>query len=88
MDDLANEVTKRLGGAVATKPEEKEEPKVEPATTSIKEGDVVKIKSGATYYSGKAVPTWVRNKQWIVKEVSGNRVVIDKSTDGKNSIFR
>lgn len=86
MDDLANEVTKRLGGAAATKPEEKEEPKVEPTITSIKEGDVVKIKSGATYYSGKAVPTWVRNKQWIVKEVSGNRAVIDKSTDGKNSI--
>lgn len=86
MGDLAAKVTARLGGAVATKPEEKEEPKVEPTTTSIKEGDVVKIKSGATYYSGKAVPTWIRNKQWIVKEVSGNRVVIDKSTDGKNSI--
>lgn len=83
MGDLAAKVTAKLGGTT-TQPEEKEE-ETETAT-SIKEGDVVKIKSGATYYSGKAVPTWVRNKQWIVKEVSGNRVVIDKSTDGKNSI--
>lgn len=86
MGDLAAKVTAKLGGTTVTKPEEKEEPKTEPVTTSIKKGDVVKIKSGATYYSGKAIPTWVKNKQWIVKEVSGNRVVIDKSTDGKNSI--
>lgn len=55
-------------------------------TTDIKAGDTVKILSSATYYSGKAIPTWVKNKKWIVKEVSGDRVVIDKSSDGKNSI--
>lgn len=55
-------------------------------TTDIKVGDTVKILSSATYYSGKAIPTWVKNKKWIVKEVSNDRVVIDKSSDGKNSI--
>lgn len=55
--------------------------------TSINVGDVVSIKSGATYYNGtKKVPAWVIKKQWVVKSVSGNRVVIDKSKDGQNSI--
>lgn len=49
--------------------------------------DVVTIADNAVYYTtGKAVPAWVRKKQWIVKSVSGSRVVIDKSTDGNNAI--
>lgn len=56
------------------------------ASGSIKAGDEVKITSGATYYNGKAIPTWVKNKNWIVKSVSGDRAVIDKSADGKNAI--
>lgn len=48
---------------------------------------VVSIKKGATYYnSSKIVPDWVLAKKWIVKSLSGNRVVIDKSTDGKSAI--
>ena len=58
-----------------------------PQTTSgVKEGDVVKIASDATYYNGKVVPSWVKNKNWIVSEVSGDRAIIDKSEDGKNAI--
>lgn len=53
---------------------------------SIKAGDEVKIASNATYYNGKAIPTWVKNKNWIVKSVSGDRAVIDQSADGKNAI--
>ena len=53
---------------------------------NIKENDIVKIASNATYASGKNVPSWVKKKNWIVREVSGDRVVIDKSVDGKNSI--
>ena len=54
---------------------------------TIKIGDVVSIASGATYYDGtKKVPDWVLKKQWIVKSASGDRVVVDKSTDGKSSI--
>lgn len=55
-------------------------------TASVKAGDVVKLASNATYYSGKAVPSWVKAKKWIVREVSGDRAVIDKSEDGKNAI--
>mgnify|MGYP000934298563 CR=1 FL=1 len=54
--------------------------------SSVKENDVVKIASGANYYNGKPVPSWVIATNWIVKEVAGDRAVIDKSEDGKNSI--
>ena len=78
MGDLAAKVTAALGAAA--------EP-VKPATpttpSAIKKGDVVRILSGATYYSGKAVPSWVAAKQWIVREVSGDRAVIDKSVTAR-----
>lgn len=58
-----------------------------PATTSsIKKGDLVSIKSGAKYYTGKAIPKWVLNSKWYVASVSGDRAVIDKSDDGLLSI--
>lgn len=58
-----------------------------PATTSsIKKGDLVSIKKGAKYYTGKTVPTWVLNTKWYVASVSGDRAIIDKSEDGKNAI--
>lgn len=57
-----------------------------PATSTVRVGDSVKISSNATYYSGKSIPGWVRNKTWIVLQVNGDRAVIDKSTDGQNSI--
>lgn len=79
--DIANKVNAKLGATTTTVPTA---PTV--TTTDIKAGDTVKILSSATYYNGKAIPTWVKNKKWIVKEVSGDRVVIDKSSDGKNSI--
>ena len=76
--EIAAEVNKRLG-ATETKP-------VEPKpTTTIKAGSLVKI-TGTKYYGGQAIPSWVKAKNWYVKSVSGDRVVIDKSEDGKNAI--
>ena len=49
---------------------------------SFKAGDIVKI-AGSTYYTGKAVPAWVLKKNWAVHSVSGDRVVLGKSADGK-----
>ena len=63
-------------------PEVTEEYKAE-----IAKDDTVTIVKGATYYNGKDVPNWVEAKTWIVKEVSGDRAVIDKSEDGKHSIY-
>lgn len=80
-DEIAEKVTAALGAAA-----EPVKPTTPTAPSIIKKGDVVRILSGATYYSGKAVPNWVAAKQWIVREVSGDRAVIDKSVDGKNAI--
>ena len=78
--EIAAEVNRRLGAAVDTPTEDK------PTTSSVKVGDTVKISSAATYYDGKAIPAWVKAKNWIVREVSGDRAIIDKSVDGKNAI--
>ena len=47
--------------------------------------DLVKI-TGTKYYGRKTIPSWVRNQNWYVREVSGSRVVIDKSENGKHCI--
>lgn len=68
---------------------EKEENTVKPpvnVVNTIKRGDIVKINDNATYYSGKTIPNWVREKTWVVEKVTGDRVVIDESSDGKNAI--
>ncbi len=31
----------------------------------------------------KVIPSWVKNKNWIVSEVSGDRAIIDKSEDAR-----
>jgi hypothetical protein len=53
----------------------------------FKEGDLVVLANDAVYYNGKTVPAWVRAKAWYVKANQvGDRVIIDKSEDGANSI--
>lgn len=66
---------------------------VAPTTTTtssspaaIKVGDTVSIASGATYYTGKAIPSWVIKTQWVVSSIKNDRVVLGKSADGKYSI--
>lgn len=55
-------------------------------TKSISAGDIVSVSSNAVYYNGKDIPDFVVARKWIVKSVSGDRAVIDKSVDGKFSI--
>lgn len=64
----------------------KKEKVVETVKTDIEVGDVVSIKKGAKYYNGMAIPSWVIAKKWIVSSVKGDRVVINKSEDGRNLI--
>lgn len=71
LGDLAAKVTARL---------------TETSNSVISEGDIVSVSSNAVYYNGVDVPDFVVAKKWIVKSVSGDRAVIDKSTDGKFSI--
>lgn len=55
-------------------------------TSTIKKGDLVSIKAGAKYYTGKAVPNWVIDLKWYVDSVSGDRAVINKDENGMFSI--
>lgn len=80
---IAAEVNARLTPA----PVKPGTPKPQPAPApDIKAGDTVSILDNATWYNGSDIPNWVRNKRWIVKSVSGDRVVLGKSDDGKNNI--
>lgn len=78
-DWLRNNATHKA--PVVTKPQTKPQ-----NSSGIDVGSVVKIAPDATFYTGKPVATWVRGKNWIVSSISGDRVVIDKSEDGKNAI--
>ncbi|MEG2278320.1 MAG: fibronectin type III domain-containing protein, partial [Odoribacter sp.] len=55
-------------------------------TGAIKEGNLVSIKSGATYYNGVAIPDWVQRDKWYVIEVSDDRAVLGKNESGTNDI--
>lgn len=55
-------------------------------TSTIKAGDLVSIKAGATYYNGVDVPDWVNNQKWYVSQVSGTRAVLGKNQNGTNNI--
>lgn len=83
MDTFRADVKALLG----KKEETPKEPAKEPATKAIEVGDVVTLDANAVYYSGKAIPNWVMAEKWIVKSVGGDRVVIDKSANGKYSIL-
>lgn len=92
---IAAEVNARLGVSTPTTPATPANPPANPSEPKpdkpvsnhgIKPGNIVKVKSGAIYYNGSSIPAWVETKQWIVKDVDGDRIVIDKSVDGKNSI--
>lgn len=75
MQDIAVKVNKLLNSVN----------QAETPAAKFKMGDVVLI-TGNSYYGGKSIPDWVKAKKWIVKSVNGDRVVVDKSEDGKNSI--
>lgn len=64
----------------------KEDSAPKPVTMTIKKGDVVTLDIDAVYYNGKTIPSWVKNEKWFVLSVGGDRVVIDKSVNGKYSI--
>lgn len=80
MDTFRADVKALLGGSTS-------EPSTKPDTGAvIKAGDLVKI-TGTKYYGGQTIPTWVKNQNWYVQEVSGDRAVINKNESGTNAIM-
>lgn len=54
----------------------KDETPKETSTGKFKTGDLVKIKSGARYYNGGAIPNWVVAENWYISSISGDRAVL------------
>lgn len=77
---------KKLNGFTGSEqqPTVPDQPDPEPEAT-LKVGDLVKI-TGSKYYGGQNIPSWVKAKNWYVRQINGDRVVIDKSEDGQNAI--
>lgn len=49
---------------------------------SVSVGSWVRVKSGATWYNGAAIPSFVYNYRWKVIDLRGNRAVINDSDSG------
>ena len=79
METVRDDVAALMKHSINTKP-------TTTTTATFKVGDVVQI-TGTTYYNGKTVPSWVREKTWIVYTIAGDRVVVNKSADGKKAIM-
>ena len=63
------------------------EKKVTTSSGKIKAGDWVTIKSGAKWYNGVAIDSWVFGEEWQVYQVSGTRAVLNKNRRGTNHIM-
>lgn len=94
MDDVRKDVAKLMGQTSVPVPTPSTPapspvltPEQKPTTSKIEEGSLVKIIEGAVYTTGKSIPPWIRKLEWIVENVNGNRVVINKSVDGKYAIM-
>ncbi len=88
MSDFRNAVSSILKSNEAAKDENSDSANQQVESgAQIKDGDLVSIASNATYYSGKAIPSWVKKQRWYVSGTSKtDRIVIDKNESGTNSI--
>lgn len=56
------------------------------SSSTFKAGDYVTIKSGAKYYNGVSIPSWVMSDVWRLNEVIGDRAVLGKNKSGSHNI--
>lgn len=85
--EIAAKVNARLEGTSQEDLEEEvEDAEPTESAVTIQVKDLVEI-TGTKYYGGQTIPDWVKAKRWYVRSIAGDRVVINKSEDGKNSIM-
>ena len=53
---------------------------------SVKKGDLVAITSGAVYYTGTSIPSWVMDQRWYIVSIGGERAVLGKNEAGDCTI--
>ena len=82
MDMVRGDVKKLLTqDAQPVDPQPPTPPPVEASYGDFSVGDLVSIKEGSTYYSGKPVPAWVIQKKWYIASIKNDRIVLGKSED-------
>lgn len=62
-----------IAGAVTTKPS---------TPKTYKDGDVIKLKAGSTYYNGKAIPAWVFNSTLYYRGKNENGIIFSTLKTG------
>lgn len=76
--EICNKVNAQLGSS---------QPANQPTTSSkFSVGDLVKIKSGARYYDGGAIPNWVLAENWYISSISGDRAVLGNNESKSKNI--
>lgn len=73
--EICNKVNAQLNTTTTTKPSTSTSTSSS-SSKSIKKNDLVKISSGATYYTGSSIPSWVLQDKWYVSSISGDRAVL------------
>lgn len=76
MDDVRHDVAKLM----STLPEQK--PEVDEIAADFVIGEEVKLKTGATYFNGKTIPSWVFKKTLYVRDVKDSTVRISTQKTG------
>ena len=51
-------------------------------TATLKDGDIIKLKDNATYYNGKAIPSWVKTKTLYYRGSNKNGVIFSTLKTG------
>ena len=76
MEDVRNDVAALIYGTnTTTKPTAPTTP-TPTKKEGIKVGDVIKLQPGATYVSGKSIPTWIINSTLYAREIRKNGNII------------
>lgn len=73
--DLCNKVNAQLCNTTP-KVDNSNKTSSKPTTTKFNVGDLVKINSGAKYYTGAKMPSWVADEKWYIASISGDRAVL------------
>lgn len=63
------------------------QPTTQPTTSvGLSVGDLVKIKAGARYYDGGAIPNWVMVENWYISSIGGDRAVLGNNESKSRNI--
>lgn len=76
IEGKAKEIVAKINAQLSESTTNKPTQNTNTSKTSIKKGDLVKISTNATYYTGSSIPSWVKEENWYVSSISGDRAVL------------